>query len=197
MKTTISVEAYFAKNPQWKEELETLRELLNSTELEETIKWGMPTYTINNKNVVGLGGFKQHFCLWFFQGSFLEDQKKLLVNAQEGKTRGMRQMRFDTAKDIKKASVKAYVLEAIENQKAGKMIEKMKAKAKKMEPPKELVQLLTNKKIRVAFDKFSVSKQNEFIEYIATAKRESTKLSRLEKIKPMIKAGLGLNDKYR
>ncbi|WP_330443122.1 hypothetical protein [Flavobacterium sp. C4GT6] len=30
-----------------------------------------------------------------------------------------------------------------------------------------------------------------------TAKREATKLSRLEKIKPMILKGIGLNDKYR
>ena len=48
-----------------------------------------------------------------------------------------------------------------------------------------------------AFLKFSPYKQYEFLEYIETAKREETKLSRIEKIKPMIKDNIGLNDKYR
>lgn len=34
-------------------------------------------------------------------------------------------------------------------------------------------------------------------EYIETAKREATVKSRLEKIKPMILKGIGLNDKYK
>ncbi|WP_369793058.1 YdeI/OmpD-associated family protein [Flavobacterium sp. 316] len=49
----------------------------------------------------------------------------------------------------------------------------------------------------MAFEKFSPYKQHEFIEYIETAKQEKTKLSRFEKIKPMILANIGLNDKYR
>ncbi|WP_325262934.1 YdeI/OmpD-associated family protein, partial [Flavobacterium sp.] len=45
--------------------------------------------------------------------------------------------------------------------------------------------------------KFSPYKQKEFIEYIESAKREETKLTRIEKIKPMILDNIGLNDKYR
>ena len=47
-----------------------------------------------------------------------------------------------------------------------------------------------------AGDKAEV-KQREYCEYIATAKRDPTKLSRLEKIKPMILNGTGLHDKYK
>ncbi|CAM1354041.1 protein of unknown function [Tenacibaculum insulae] len=38
--------------------------------------------------------------MWFFQGFFLFDDKKVLQNAQEGKTKAMRQWRFYNLKDI-------------------------------------------------------------------------------------------------
>ena len=50
------------------------------------------------------------------------------------------------------------------------------------------------------FEKFSSlgpSCQREYAEYIAEAKQEKTKLSRLEKCIPMIKEKKGLNDKYK
>jgi uncharacterized protein YdeI (YjbR/CyaY-like superfamily) len=40
-------------------------------------------------------------------------------------------------------------------------------------------------------------KQREYAEYITEAKKDETKLKRIEKIIPMIKAGIGLNDKYK
>jgi uncharacterized protein YdeI (YjbR/CyaY-like superfamily) len=40
-------------------------------------------------------------------------------------------------------------------------------------------------------------KQREYCEYISEAKRDATKLKRLEKIIPMIIEGVGLNDKYK
>ena len=51
--------------------------------------------------------------------------------------------------------------------------------------------------VKAGYDKMSKAKQNEFIEYIVTAKRDATKASRLEKIIPMILRGEGLNDKYK
>jgi uncharacterized protein YdeI (YjbR/CyaY-like superfamily) len=47
------------------------------------------------KNLLGIGAFKNHFGLWFFQGSLLKQNTKLLVNAQEGKTQAMRQIKLD------------------------------------------------------------------------------------------------------
>ena len=51
--------------------------------------------------------------------------------------------------------------------------------------------------LQTAFNKFTKGKQREFTEHIANAKREETRISRLEKCIPMIKNGIGLNDKYR
>ena len=59
------------------------------TELLETIKWGVPVYTLNDKNVLGMGAFKSYVGIWFFQGAFLDDPQKKLINAQEGKTKAL------------------------------------------------------------------------------------------------------------
>jgi len=85
----------------------------------ETVKWSAPVYTVNGKNVLGLGAFKKHFGIWFFNGVFMKDEHKLLVNAQENKTKALRQMRFETIEEIDKNLVLLYVKEAIENQKLG------------------------------------------------------------------------------
>ena len=47
------------------------------------------------------------------------------------------------------------------------------------------------------FEQLTKGRQREFAEYIESAKREETKRKRMEKIIPMIRAGVGLHDKYR
>lgn len=66
----------------WEVELEILKSIIAKTELIETTKWGGCVYVINNKNVIGLGGFKNFFTLWFFNGVFLKDEKKTFGQCQ-------------------------------------------------------------------------------------------------------------------
>ncbi|EZH75910.1 hypothetical protein ATO12_03715 [Aquimarina atlantica] len=196
MQKNTSVEEFMSKNKEWKEALEILRGILLTTEMKETIKWGVPVYTINDKNVIGLGAFKSYVGIWFYQGVFLEDKAKKLLNAQEGKTKGLRQWRFTTVDDIDKDLVLHYIKEAIQNQKDGKEIKPVKSKT--IEIPKELlVALDANANLKKSFEQLTPFKQREYSEYIATAKREATRMTRLEKISPMILDGIGLNDKYR
>ena len=191
-----SFEEYAEKHQKWKEQLQQLRELLLSTELEETIKWGAPTYVLNNKNVVGLGSFKNHCALWFFNGALLQQNTKLLVNAQEEKTKALRQIRFKENDQLQLSVLKKYVEEAIQLQKDGKEIKPRKSKP--IEIPTELEKAFKNDaSLKSAFEKFTKGKQREFTEHIANAKREATRISRLQKCISMIKAGIGLNDKYR
>jgi len=118
-----------------------------------------------------------------------------LVNAQEGRTQGMRQWRFNSIKDIAPGLVKSYLKEAIENQKAGKEI---KPKKKAFLIPKELKEVLaSNEALSSSFNGLGLTKKREYAEYIGEAKRENTKMARLEKIIPLILTGKGLNDKYR
>lgn len=197
MKKVYSVEEYIEVNSHWQEELDILREIVLKTELEESIKWSAPVYHLGKKNVLGIGAFKNHFCLWFFNDVFLKDAHNLLTNAQEGKTKALRQMRFNNASEINQDLVLAYVKEAIANQKAGKEI-KPERKVKKVVIPKELEDYLNNDQdLRLAFEALTPGKQREYCEHIASAKREATKQSRLDKITPMILNGVGLHDKYK
>ena len=197
MKKVNSVEEYIEEHTRFAEALTLLRGIINSTELEESIKWNAPIYALDGKNVIGLGAFKHHFGIWFFNGVFLKDEKNLLQSAQE-KTKGLRQMRFESINDIDKNSVLAYVKEAIENQRLGKEIKPSKTTKKDIAVPEELQRHL--KELSVLFDAFkrlTPSKQREYCEFIAEAKRDATKQTRLDKITPMILQGIGLNDKYK
>ncbi len=196
MKKVSSVEEYIEVNSHFSDALTLLRDLINSTQLDESLKWSAPVYSLNGKNVVGLGAFKQHFGIWFFNGVFLKDEQQLLVNAQE-KTKALRQMRFESIEDIDKAAVLAYVKEAIENQKLGKEL-KPERKGKTVVIPKELSTVLkANGELNTSFKALTPSKQREYCEYIESAKRETTKQTRLDKITPMILKGVGLHDKYK
>ena len=188
-------DAYFEKEQVFKEGLAKLRELALSTEMDETVKWGIPVYTIGNKNVVGISAFKNHFGLWFFNGVFLSDPENVLQNAQEGKTKAMRQWRFTSTDQIDSELVREYFKEAIENQKKGLSVKP----EKKSTVIPELLQTALNNSADLTsrFKGLTPYKQREYCEYISSAKQEKTKLSRLEKILPMIEKGLGMNDKYR
>lgn len=197
MKKVHSVEEYIEIHEKYSDALTMLRNIMNATELEETLKWSIPTYTINKKNVLGIGAFKHHFGIWFFNGVFLKDEHNLLENAQEGKTKAMRQMKFQSINDIDKNIVLQYVKEAIDNQKAGKEIKPDRSKKETVIPNELQTELNANKPLLNAFNALAPYKQREYCEHIATAKREATKQSRLEKIKPMILQGIGLHDKYK
>ena len=67
-----SVEEYIETHPSWEKELESLRAIMQNTELEECIKWGAPVYALEGKNVVGIAAFKNHCALWFFNGALLK-----------------------------------------------------------------------------------------------------------------------------
>ena len=53
------------KTNQWNGELEVLKAIVVKTNLIEEIKWGGPVYTYNGKNVIGIGGFKSYFGIWY------------------------------------------------------------------------------------------------------------------------------------
>ncbi|HET8810236.1 MAG TPA: DUF1801 domain-containing protein [Flavobacteriaceae bacterium] len=191
-----STEEYIENHPHWRAELEQFREMLLGTELTETIKWGVPVYTFQGKNIVGTAAFKNHIALWFYQGALLKENTDLLMNAQEGKTKALRQIRFEKGDPINKELLRNYVLEAIQNQREGKEIKP--ERHKNVEIPEELEQVFKNNpNLNEAFEQLTTGRQREYCEYIATAKREATKLSRIEKITPMILVGKGLNDQYK
>lgn len=190
------IEAFYNKEQPFKEGIALLRSLAKRTELIETLKWGAPVYTINNKNVLGIMAFKEHFGIWFFNGVYLSDPKGVLENAQEGKTKAMRHWKFKTIQEIDKGEVLSYMEEAIGNQKKGKVLTKQKAAELKM-PALLKEALMSNPEAKKQFELLTPYNQKEYYEYISTVKLEKTKLSRLEKSISLILQGIGLNDVYR
>lgn len=185
------------KTNQWAEELSLVASIIAKTELVEMTKWGGPVYTIDTKNVIGVGGFKSYLAIWFFNGVFLKDNAQVLVNAQEGVTKALRQWRFQSKEEIVKNEklILQYIQEAIANEKAG--ISKKPEKKEEIISDLLNLEFKSNAALAKAFEVFSPYKQREFLEYVETAKQEKTKLTRIEKIKPLILGGIGLNDKYR
>ncbi|GAA4023458.1 YdeI family protein [Flavobacterium cheonhonense] len=183
------------KNEIWDEAIEKLRAIVLKTELVEAQKWGGEVYTLNNKNVIGIGGFKNYFALWFFNGVFLKDEAKVLVNANEGVTKSLRQWRFSDVAELDEKLILRYINEAIANEKAGLSVKPEKKEAMKCDFFQAALD--NNKVLKTALEQLTPFKQKEYWEYMVTAKQEKTKVSRLEKITPMILEGKGFNDKYR
>lgn len=180
----------------WNEEINLLQNIIEKTGLVPAIKWGATVYTHQGKNVVGAIGFKNHFCLWFYNGVFLSDPLKVLINAQEGKTKAMRQWRFHSKDEIDEKKILRYIHEAIRNEDEGKSWKP--EKSADLEIPQIFQEKLEQEEsLKLAFDALTPFKQKEYVEYIVGAKREATQISRIEKIIPMIKEGIGLHDKYR
>lgn len=191
-----NADEYIESNQKWENQLQALRDLMSDFPLKETIKWGIPVYTLDGKNLTGIAAFKNHCAIWFYKGALLSRNTKLLVNAQEEKTNSLRQIRFEEGDTINPDELKEYIAEAIELQRQGKEV--LPKTSKQLVLPAELQKKFADDKN--AYDAFiglPNGKQREFAEYISQAKKEETRENRLAKIIPMILEGVGLNDKYR
>ena len=196
MSSEKTVDQYIEAAAQWQDELRALRKIILTANLEETIKWGMPYYSLGGKNIVGMASFKSYFGLWFTQGVFLKDESGVLTNAKEGTTRALRQWRMNSKNEINSKLIKRYVMEAIEVTKSGKAIKPVRHKT--FEVPLELIlEMDNNPVLKASFETLTQSQKREYSAHINSAKRDETKARRLAKIIPMILSGAGLNDKYR
>lgn len=190
-----SLDEFFLETEQFREEVNQLRAIVLKTDVKEEFKWNLPIYTVKGKNIIGIGSFKAYAGLWFHQGALLSDPYHVLINASEGKTVAQRQWRFKSMDEIDEEKILIYVHEAILNQEMGKEI---KAQKKALVIPNILsLEFEKNPLLASKFEDFSHGKKREFADYISSAKQEKTKRSRLEKIKPYVMDGIGLNDKYR
>lgn len=187
-----SINQFLGLHPSRKNELNKLRKILLKTELKEEIKWDSPCYTLKGKNVVGINAFKSYVGLWFHQGVFLRDREKKLMSGGET-TKGQRQWRFKNESEMEPEKIEKYILEAIENQKIGKEIG---TEIRKLNMPDELEQAIkTDSYLKTAFKGLTAGRQREYADYIGQAKQDATRITRLQKSIPLIKSGIGLNDK--
>jgi len=157
-----------------------LRKCILDCGLSEEVKWGAPVY-VHHGNVVGLGAFKNHIALWFFEGGTLKDASKVLMNAQQGKTVAMRQWRFVAGDAVNEKLVKAYVTEAALNMERGIKTRKSAAKVEVVVPALLQEFLHADPEVKAYIDGLAPSHRRDFSDHISNAKQETTKLRRLEK----------------
>ena len=178
----------------WVEVLELLRQIVLETGLTEEIKWGVPVYTHNGKNVVTINALKGSANIGFFKGVLLTDPHKILQ--QQGNLQSDRIIKFTNSKDIEKVkdALKEYILEAIVIEESGKKV----AFKKNPEPiPDELLQAFENDPpFRKAFYALTPGRQRGYIIHFSQPKQMQTRMGRIEKYKEQIINGIGLNDNY-
>lgn len=62
----------------WQAELKKLSRIILDCQLTEELKWGVPCYTVQKKNVVILSALKECCTLGFFKGALLKDPNGIL-----------------------------------------------------------------------------------------------------------------------
>ena len=179
----------------WHQELDFLRKLiLESTNLNEEMKWGMPCYTVNKKNVLMLAAFKEYCSLSFFKGALITDPDMLMESPGEN-SQAVKQFKFRSIDEVKnhKESIKSFIYEAIElEQKGAKITFK---KATEYDVPEEFQHRMErNPALKEAFYKLTPGRQRAYLLHFGQAKQSATRETRIDKCHPGILAGKGLNE---
>jgi len=188
------VDAYLSKAKKWQEEFEKLRMIILDCGLTEELKWGVPCYTFEKRNVVLIHGFKEYCALLFFKGALLNDGKSILIQ-QTKNVQAARQIRFTNIREIVKLKpiLKAYIYEAIEVEKAGLKVNLKKTK--EFIVPEEFQNRLAEVPgLKTAFAALTPGRQRAYLLHFSAPKQSKTRESRVEKYLQQILNGKGLND---
>jgi uncharacterized protein YdeI (YjbR/CyaY-like superfamily) len=192
--TNPKVDWFFDKASQWQKEYEKLRTIILDCGLTEELKWGCPCYTFENRNIVLIHGFKEYCAMLFFKGALLADANGILIQQTEN-VQSARQMRFTNVRDIVKVerTLKAYVYEAIEVERAGLQVKYKKTKDFKI-PEEFQIKLDKMPALKTAFDGLTPGRQRAYIFHFSQPKQSKTRAARVEKYLKQILNGKGLDD---
>lgn len=175
--------------------LSQVRELVHEAcpDVEESIKWGMPTFIHAGGILCGMAAFKQHASFGFW--------KHALVMGEGEPRDGMGSYGKMTAlKDLPpKKTLLAHVKKAMQLNEDGVKAPAARKSAPKPPPdaPADLAAALkTNKAAKATFDGFPPGCKREYIEWIVEAKREETRAKRLAQTVEWLAEGKRRNWKY-
>jgi len=193
------VDFFFNKAGKWQKEYEKLRMITLDCGLTEELKWGCPCYTCPTgssaqANIVLIHGFKDYCALLFFKGALLGDADGILIQ-QTKNVQSARQIRFTNLREIVKMerTLKSYIYEAIEVERAGLKVKLKKTSEFKM--PEEFQKKLNKSRaLKTAFESLTPGRQRAYIFYFSQAKQSKTREARVEKYVKQIMSGKGLED---
>ena len=162
-------------------------------QVEETIKWGMPTFEYAGGILCGMAAFKQHASFGFW--------KHALVLGEGEPRDGMGSYgKMASLQDLPpKKTLVAHIRKAMKLNEDGVKTSTTRTTAPKPPPeaPADLAAALKkNKAAKTSFDAFPPGAKREYIEWIVEAKREETRAKRLAQAIEWMAEGKRRNWKY-
>ena len=188
------VDLFIEKSPNWQDELQLLRTIVLDCELTEEFKWKCPIYSYRKANIIGINGFKDSCVFSFFKGSLLSDGAGVLLKPGEN-SQAARYIKFKSTAEILalETTLKAYIYEAIEVEKAGLKVNTVKPEDLAL--PDELQQKMNDDlAFKSAFESLTPGRQKAYIYHFSEPKQSTTRTARIEKYLPRILNGFGLTD---
>jgi uncharacterized protein YdeI (YjbR/CyaY-like superfamily) len=188
------VDIFLINVRKWQEELTKLRMIVLDCNLTEELKWGVPCYTMQNRNIVLIHAFKEYCALLFFKGALFKDDKGILIRQTEN-VQAARQVRFTSVQEINEMEtiLKTYIQEAIEVEKAGLKVN-FKKNTELIIPEEFQNKLDEIPALKNAFMTLTPGRQRAYILYFSEPKQSKTRESRVKKCMQNILNGKGIND---
>ncbi|RYZ37151.1 MAG: hypothetical protein EOP49_31935, partial [Sphingobacteriales bacterium] len=180
---------YFNKDSQWTSCVGQLREIILGCELTEELKWGVPCYTYENRNIVLIHVFKAYCAVLFFKGSLLDDPSGLLIQQTEN-VQAARQMRFTSLEEVirKKAALKSFIKEAIDAELSG-FKPAMRKTAEYAVTEEFKIRLDKDAALKEAFEALTPGRQRAYLLHFASPKQSKTRETRIDKATAAILQG--------
>jgi len=192
---TILINHYIENLPLFSKNICTeLRNLIHQTETKvyEDWKWNIPIFS-KKTMICGVAAFKNHVSLTFFHGANMSDKHKLFNNNCDAKN--TRTIKFTSAKEINQTQLLDYLTEAFQKNETENF---STHKNHEIIIPKLLeIALHKNKLARFNFENMAYTYRKEYVKYITEAKKETTRITRLEKTIKKLEKNLKIHEQFQ
>jgi uncharacterized protein YdeI (YjbR/CyaY-like superfamily) len=188
------IDAYIAKSADFAQPvLRHLRELVHRVcpDVQETMKWSAPHFMYKGM-LCGMASFKTHCTFGFWKGSLVfDDNGDRSAMGHYGRITSLDSLPSDR-------ELTGHIRKAVKlNDEGRKVARPARGPAKPLKVPADFAAALRkSKRARAAFDAFSPSHRNEYVEWVTEAKTEATRQKRLDTAVEWIADGKSRNWKY-
>jgi uncharacterized protein YdeI (YjbR/CyaY-like superfamily) len=161
-------------------------------EAEETLKWSMPSFTVDGKILLGMAAFKAHATVGFWRGEEMGIDSSKEAMGQLGKLTSLDDLPPD-------AELDAMIRQGVELARTAPASRKTKHEPK---PPPQMhpdfaTALSANSKAKAVLDGFPPSAQRDYLEWISEAKQDATRAKRIATAVEWLSEGKRRHWKYQ
>ena len=158
---------------------------------EETIKWGMPSFTYKGKILAGMASFKAHATFGYWNDAMLkEDEKNRSAMGQFG--------RLASLDDLPpRAALIELTRKSMALIESGAKPERQRTPKSPLPVPQDLQAAIdAAPSAKATWEGFPPSCQREYVEWVTEAKRDETRAKRLSQTVEWLAEGKRRNWKY-